>query len=122
LKIVKDEEQGLDVPMICYHCEDAPCAAICPTKAITRASTGALVINYDSCIGCKICAVVCPYGAISINPDSRRVVKCDLCNGTPKCAQACPVDAIEYVKPQLFDVTARIDAARKIIKTHKLAS
>lgn len=50
-------------PMTCRHCEDAPCARVCPVNAITH-ERDAIVLNESLCIGCKLCGLVCPFGAI----------------------------------------------------------
>lgn len=47
----------------CHQCEGAPCLAVCPVDAIKRTEE-AIVVNEQTCIGCKLCAVVCPFGAI----------------------------------------------------------
>lgn len=47
----------------CHHCEGAPCLQACPVNAIDHRD-GAVVVNEQRCIGCKLCAVVCPFGAI----------------------------------------------------------
>jgi len=51
-------------PIMCRHCEDAPCARVCPVKAITH-EDGAVVLNETVCVGCKLCAIACPFGAIT---------------------------------------------------------
>lgn len=47
----------------CHHCEGAPCLAVCPVNAITQ-EDDRVVVNEQTCIGCKMCACVCPFGAI----------------------------------------------------------
>lgn len=47
----------------CHHCEGAPCLAVCPVNAITHEGDR-IVVNEQTCIGCKLCACVCPFGAI----------------------------------------------------------
>ncbi|HMK78636.1 MAG TPA: 4Fe-4S dicluster domain-containing protein [Xanthobacteraceae bacterium] len=51
------------MPVQCRHCEDAPCATVCPVNAITQAE-GMIALNESTCIGCKMCALACPFGAI----------------------------------------------------------
>lgn len=56
-----DEGSG---PIVCHHCEDAPCARVCPVNAITHGAD-AIVLDEKTCIGCKMCALACPFGAIT---------------------------------------------------------
>lgn len=52
-------------PMLCRQCEDAPCARVCPVRAITYGED-AILLNETLCIGCKLCAIACPFGAITM--------------------------------------------------------
>ncbi|MBG3013373.1 4Fe-4S dicluster domain-containing protein [Proteus faecis] len=62
LTVVKVEDQT--APMLCRHCEDAPCARVCPVNAITH-EDNMIFLNESLCIGCKLCGLVCPFGAIT---------------------------------------------------------
>lgn len=98
IQIISWEIEGIDIPMVCQQCEDAPCAAVCPTHAIYRdQQTGAMLVKEEACIGCRMCINVCPFGGSSINPDTGEVIKCDLCGGEPKCVEFCSTQALEYM-------------------------
>jgi len=84
-------------PIVCQHCEDAPCITICPTRARKReAETGAVVTDEKWCVGCKSCIYACPYGAPVIHPGTGKTMTCDLCRGKPECTEACTVGALSY--------------------------
>lgn len=51
-------------PVLCRHCEEAPCKQVCPVEAIACVD-GAVQLNESLCIGCKLCALACPFGAIA---------------------------------------------------------
>lgn len=84
------------VPLFCMHCtpEKAPCLNTCPESAIEELG-GAIVINKEKCIGCKMCRDVCPIGAISMN-EIGQANKCDLCSNeeVQHCIESCPTNAL----------------------------
>ena len=87
------------VPTQCQHCEDAPCAAVCPTHATYVTDSGVVLVDEEKCIGCKMCIAACPYGARSFNPITKVVEKCTLCRhlqevgDVPACVKACCSEA-----------------------------
>src|SRR6266705_5937136 len=75
---------------------------VCPTGAIIRTEFDTVVIQSDTCNGCRDCIAACPFGVIEVNPASGTAQKCTLCYDrlqvgmTPACAQACPTASIQF--------------------------
>lgn len=98
--------QGLHmdfVPMLCFHCDDPPCAYFCAPGAIVKRENGIVLIDQDKCNKCKLCVYGCPYGAIYWDEKRGTIGKCDLCTERldrglePSCVQHCIGGAIQFV-------------------------
>ena len=107
------------LPVICRHCEDAPCSAVCPREAIDRdEAAGRVMIDYDRCISCKMCVAACPFGAMGFDNERRTVFKCDLCGGDPQCVRYCCPGALTYApERRQGDSRARIAAWQRLAGT-----
>jgi Fe-S-cluster-containing dehydrogenase component len=117
---------SLMVANACMHCADPVCMIGCPTGAIHRESfAGQVVINPDTCIGCKACFNNCPYDAIRmvevrdangeflVDPELKpisKATKCDLCvenHGGPACERACPHGALSRLNLNNLDALSK---------------
>ena len=123
IRVMKWEAEGLYVPMTCQQCQDAPCLNVCPVKAISQeADTGRVLVDYNTCIGCRSCVSVCPFGAMSFNTIDRRVLKCDLCDGDPQCVRFCEVKAVDFIEANDVSLIKQRKAAERLSAAGKDAA
>jgi Fe-S-cluster-containing dehydrogenase component len=121
--------------VFCNHCDNPPCARVCPTKATWKREDGIVMMDQHRCIGCRYCMAACPYGARSYNwkdprpfirkgnPDyptrSNGVVeKCTFC--AERLDQGLMPACVEASKGALIfgDLADSASEVREILRTH----
>ena len=103
------ETRTVHFPRSCLHCDAPLCVTVCPTGAsYKRAEDGIVLVNPETCIGCKLCSWACPYGAREYDYREGVMRKCTLCidriynenlepeDREPACVKACPTGARHF--------------------------
>ena len=104
-----ENTRTVNFPKSCLHCEEPACVTVCPTGAsYKRAEDGIVLVNPETCIGCKLCSWACPYGAREYDWDAGVMKKCTLCidriynerldeqDRVPACVSTCPAHARHF--------------------------
>ncbi len=55
------------MPVPCMHCDNPPCATVCPVQATQIDQEGLVAQIYPRCIGCRYCTTACPYTVREFN-------------------------------------------------------
>jgi Fe-S-cluster-containing dehydrogenase component len=94
-------------PVICMHCDEPACAAVCPADAIKRTADGVVQSSLKPrCIGCTNCVFACPFGVPKYDAAIDQMMKCDMCYDRtsiglkPMCATVCPSGALFFGTPE----------------------
>jgi carbon-monoxide dehydrogenase iron sulfur subunit len=81
---------GVEIPQLCFQCEDYPCVEACPVEALSvNSQTGAVNVDTLKCTECGLCVKACPGTVPCSHPKGKYIIICDLCGGNPKCVEAC---------------------------------
>ncbi|HHW06431.1 MAG TPA: 4Fe-4S dicluster domain-containing protein [Clostridia bacterium] len=119
VETVQVEHEGrqyeLHIQRRCMHCDNPPCANLCPFSAQEKTPEGPVLINHSLCFGGAKCRDVCPWQIpqrqagvglyMQVAPKyvgGGVMYKCDLCydrikaGGVPACVEACPREALLF--------------------------
>jgi Fe-S-cluster-containing dehydrogenase component len=98
INVIKWENEGFYLPMVCQQCETPACLVVCPKEAISRDNKlGCVKVDYETCIGCRMCMNACPFGGMGFDYKEKKVIKCELCDGDPICVKFCHPEAIKFI-------------------------
>ena len=124
IRVIRYEKTGHFhnyVPMVCQQCSNPLCMEACPVNAISRnLETGAMEVDADTCVGCRVCSMACPIGGVSIDPATDVAFKCDLCGGDPECVKYCYPEAIEYVPKDVMDLDLKRKKSQRLSELFEL--
>ena len=122
IQTVSGEHEGkpfeLNIPRRCLHCQNPPCANLCPWGAAAKDSRGIVRINDEICLGGAKCKDVCPWHIperqtgvglyLKLAPSfagNGVMYKCDRCQdrvatgGVPACIEVCP-ERVQTIGPR----------------------
>jgi formate dehydrogenase iron-sulfur subunit len=122
--------EALNIPRKCMHCDNPPCANLCPFSVQEKTASGAVVINEDGCMGGAKCRDVCPWDVpqrqagvgiyMKLAPGllgGGVMYKCDMCvdlveqGQQPACVSACPTGAQQFGPKEQMKQLAEARAA-----------
>ena len=118
-------EDRFAVPLMCRHCDPAPCVSACYAGALAT-DDGTVAFDGEHCTGCGLCLAACPFGVIGWAADGRTVHHCDLCadrlaaGQKPVCALTCPAEALRYEEYDDFVSRVQGQAAANLLRTGQL--
>lgn len=123
------KEYEINIPRRCLHCQNPPCANLCPWGACSKQENGIVRINSEICLGGSKCKSVCPWHIperqtgvglyLKLLPSyagNGVMYKCDRCYDRiekgllPACIEACP-EGVQSIGPR----------KEMLAKAHKLA-
>jgi Fe-S-cluster-containing dehydrogenase component len=105
------------MPVMCNHCDDAPCMKAAKDGAVKKRADGIVIIDPVKAKGQKAIADACPYGAVSWNEELQLpqawIFDAHLLDdgwAQPRAEQSCPTDVFRSVKVEDQEMQRIVDA------------
>lgn len=126
--VIDGEERQVSFPRRCMHCQNPPCADLCPWGAARKLENGITLIHPEICLGGSKCQDVCPWNIpqrqtgvglyLDLLPSlagNGVMYKCDRCHDRiaqgelPACIEQCP-EEVQTIGPrsQILETAHRI--------------
>lgn len=124
IRVVLTEDR-FATPLVCRQCDPAPCASVCPTRALASDSSG-VRLDPAKCNGCTLCVYACPFGMMDFDKDAKKAAKCDLCAARladgrePACVVTCPGSALYYGDYEGYAAIGRHRASARILRAQPI--
>ena len=115
IKILKNDL--FHFPVVCRHCEDAPCVTACMPGCRQENEEGWVVTDYKRCVGCWMCIMNCPFGAIDRDEEEHIALKCEGCfdKEIAPCVTACGMGILRQIEIKDMTTFLRKKAAARFL-------
>ena len=110
----KDSHDGVEKQMLllCNHCENPPCAQVCPVQATYKREDGIVIVDHHRCIGCRYCMIACPYNERAFNfkenPDWPNTERAKRSHGVTESCHFCAHLLDQGKRPACVDTCEKI--------------
>jgi len=90
------------IPVLCMHCDDAPCVKAAKDGAVYKRPDGIVIIDPQKAVGQRQIVDACPYHVIFWNEEKKLPQMCTFCvhrleqGEIPRCVQVCPSEALVF--------------------------
>jgi Fe-S-cluster-containing dehydrogenase component len=105
------------LPLLCQHCDEAPCIAASPPGTIYKRKDGLVIIDPEKAKGHREIVNTCPYGVIYYSEEKDLPQKCTGCAHLmdagwteTRCTQVCPTGALSLILGEEEELRARVQA------------